>query len=48
MVRGCQPEQNDCLAGRLEVMSPAGAVTKVQVRSTAQIERILARELGKP
>ncbi len=45
--RGCERAQEDCDAARFEVASPAGAASTVEVRTTAQIEQILARELGK-
>ena len=45
--RGCEAVRDDCAAARFDVTSPQGAVTSVEVRTTAQIEHILARELGK-
>lgn len=46
--RGCEAGRNDCTAARFEVTSPQGDRSEVVVRTTAQIEEILARELGKP
>lgn len=45
---GCDPGHDDCSAGRFEATSPEGHVVHVEVRTTAQVERILARELGSP
>ena len=45
--RGCEQGQEDCDSARFEVAPPRGTAITVEVRTTAQIERILARELGK-
>lgn len=39
--------RGDCSAARFDVTPPGGARTTVEVRTTAQIEHILALELGK-
>lgn len=44
---GCTHEANDCDAGHFECRE-FGRSHHVVVRVTAQIERILARELGRP
>lgn len=45
--RGCDAAQVDCEAARFEVAEPEGTSAVVEVRTTAQVEHILARELGK-
>ena len=45
--RGCDQAHTDCDTARFEVTAPAGTTSSVEVRTTAQIEQILARELGK-
>ena len=43
---GCEQTEEDCDAAQFEVAFPHGAAQTVEVRTTAQIEHILARELG--
>ncbi len=43
---GCAEDAQDCDAGRFECWEGGRAVS-IKVRVTAQIERILARELGR-
>ena len=45
--RGCRAVENDCHGAEFEVTPLDGAPIGVEVRTTAQIEHILARELGK-
>lgn len=45
--RGCEQTDDDCDAAWFEAAAPQGDVLEVEVRTTAQIEQILARELGK-
>lgn len=44
--RGCKAVENDCDTALFEAMPREGAAVAVEVRTTAQIERILARGLG--
>lgn len=45
--RGCDELRGDCSAARFDVTPPGGVLTTVEVRTTVQIEHILALELGK-
>ncbi|OGO51182.1 MAG: hypothetical protein A2148_08915 [Chloroflexi bacterium RBG_16_68_14] len=45
--RGCEQAQQDCDSARFQVTPPQGKSITIEVRTTAQIEQILARELGK-
>ena len=45
--RGCERLQRDCDTARFDVAGPEGTGLPVEVRTTAQIEYILARELGR-
>ena len=45
--RGCRAVENDCDGAEFDVTPLDGAPIGVEVRTTAQIEHILARELGK-
>jgi hypothetical protein len=45
--RGCEAAHVDCDAARFEVAGRRGKRIAVEVRTTAQIEHILARELGR-
>ena len=44
---GFQQVEQDCDSARFEVTAPRGEAVAVEVRTTAQVEHILARELGK-
>ena len=44
---GCGRAQQDCDSAKFEVQRADGIPFKVEVRTTAQIEHILAREVGK-
>jgi hypothetical protein len=46
-MKGCQQVEQDCDSARFEVKAPKGEPVAVEVRTTAQVEHILARELGK-
>lgn len=43
----CKRAQQDCDSARFEVRPPEGTPATVEVRTTAQIEHILAGEVGK-
>lgn len=45
--RGCAASGRDCDAALFEATSGEGDVATIEVRTTAQVEHILARELGK-
>lgn len=44
--RGCKHARDGCTAARFDVAPSQGAAVAVEVRTTAQIERIPSRELG--
>ncbi len=45
--RGCADPEDDCSSAVFDVTSPVGERQKVEIRTTTQIEAILAREKGK-